>query len=29
MGNYKEVFGDLIELAKRGQFDVIGHGCNC
>jgi O-acetyl-ADP-ribose deacetylase (regulator of RNase III) len=29
MGTYKEVWGDLIELAKRGQFDVIGHGCNC
>lgn len=21
--------GDLIKLAKEGQFDVIGHGCNC
>jgi len=29
MGTYKEVWGNLIELAKRGQFDVIGHGCNC
>jgi O-acetyl-ADP-ribose deacetylase (regulator of RNase III) len=29
METYKEVWGDLIELAKRGQFDVIGHGCNC
>lgn len=26
---YKEVWGDLIELAKKGEFDVIGHGCNC
>jgi O-acetyl-ADP-ribose deacetylase (regulator of RNase III) len=26
---YKEVFGDLIDLAKGGHFDVIGHGCNC
>ena len=29
MQKYKEVFGDLIDLAKRGHFDVIGHGCNC
>lgn len=21
--------GDLIQLARIGQFDVIGHGCNC
>ena len=21
--------GDLIELAKQGEFDVIVHGCNC
>lgn len=26
---YKEIEGDLIELAKRGEFDVIAHGCNC
>jgi O-acetyl-ADP-ribose deacetylase (regulator of RNase III) len=26
---YNEVKGDLIALAKQGQFDVIGHGCNC
>ena len=25
----KYVDGDLIALAKAGQFDVIGHGCNC
>jgi O-acetyl-ADP-ribose deacetylase (regulator of RNase III) len=25
----KVVEGDLIELAKQGQFDVITHGCNC
>ena len=25
----KEVFGDLIELALVGKFDVIVHGCNC
>lgn len=26
---YKEVWGDLIDLAKEGHFDVIAHGCNC
>lgn len=26
---YKEVNGDLIELALAGNFDVIVHGCNC
>lgn len=26
---YKEVTGDLIELALRGDFDVIAHGVNC
>lgn len=25
----KIVHGDLIQLAKRGDFDVIVHGCNC
>lgn len=25
----KEINGDLIQLAKKGQFDVIVHGCNC
>lgn len=29
MGQYNEVRGDLITLAKRGDFDVITHGCNC
>ncbi|AGO47535.1 macro domain containing protein [Cellulophaga phage phi4:1] len=24
-----EVEGDLIEMALNGDFDVIGHGCNC
>lgn len=24
-----EVVGNLIELAKGGNFDVIAHGCNC
>lgn len=27
--SYKEKQGDLIALAKRGDFDVIVHGCNC
>ena len=26
---YTEINGDLIELAKKGNFDVIAHGCNC
>jgi O-acetyl-ADP-ribose deacetylase (regulator of RNase III) len=26
---YQEIKGDLIELAKQGNFDVIAHGCNC
>jgi O-acetyl-ADP-ribose deacetylase (regulator of RNase III) len=25
----KKINGDLISLAKNGQFDVIVHGCNC
>ena len=25
----KTVRGDLISLAKKGEFDVIIHGCNC
>lgn len=29
MAQYNEVYGDLIELAKEGKFDVIAHGCNC
>ena len=29
MGSYKEIYGDLIVLAKQGEFDVISHGCNC
>jgi len=29
MGTYDELNGDLIFLAKLGQFDVIAHGCNC
>ena len=26
---YKMIDGDLIELAKNGEFQVIAHGCNC
>ncbi len=26
---YKEIEGDLIALTKKGEFDVISHGCNC
>lgn len=26
---YTEIEGDLIELAKKGEFNVITHGCNC
>lgn len=26
--NYKEVDGDLIKLAKNGEFNIIVHGCN-
>ena len=29
MGTFKEVEGNLITLAKKGEFDVISHGCNC
>jgi O-acetyl-ADP-ribose deacetylase (regulator of RNase III) len=25
----KEIEGDLIKFSKRGDFDLIGHGCNC
>lgn len=25
----KTISGDLIDLAKRGEFDLIAHGCNC
>lgn len=25
----KYVKGDLVQMAKAGQFDVIAHGCNC
>ena len=26
---YNEIEGDLIQLALKGKFDVIGHGTNC
>lgn len=29
VGSFKEIQGDLISLAKIGEFDFIGHGCNC
>lgn len=29
MANYREIHGDLIQLALDGHFDVIAHGCNC
>jgi len=28
-GSYKEIEGNLITLTNQGEFDVIGHGCNC
>jgi O-acetyl-ADP-ribose deacetylase (regulator of RNase III) len=27
--SYREIDGDLIELTRQGEFDVITHGCNC
>lgn len=29
MVKYKEITGDLIAIALKGNFDVIAHGCNC
>ncbi len=29
MEKWNEIDGDLITLAKAGQFDLIAHGCNC
>lgn len=29
MGSYKEIEGNLINLALQGEFDAIAHGCNC
>lgn len=25
----KTILGDLIQLANKGRFDLIAHGCNC
>ena len=27
--SYEVIKGDLIELAKNNEFDIIVHGCNC
>ena len=29
MVQYREIEGNLIDLALKGEFDVITHGCNC
>lgn len=29
MGNFKEIKGNLLNLADKGEFDIIIHGCNC
>lgn len=29
MSSYNEIEGDLIQMTKNGDFDVITHGCNC
>ncbi len=29
MITWNEINGDLLELAKKGDFDLISHGCNC
>lgn len=29
MNTMKQIKGDLLALAKQGEFDVIVHGCNC
>jgi O-acetyl-ADP-ribose deacetylase (regulator of RNase III) len=26
---YQEIYGDLVKMAKNGDFDLIAHGCNC
>lgn len=25
----KYIHGDLVKMAKKGEFDVVVHGCNC
>jgi O-acetyl-ADP-ribose deacetylase (regulator of RNase III) len=27
--SYKEIYGDLVKMSKKGDFDLIAHGCNC
>lgn len=27
--SYSEVKGDLLSMARNGEFDIIVHGCNC
>ncbi len=29
MGAWNEIDGDLVKLAKKANFDLITHGCNC
>lgn len=29
MSRYREVEGNLIDMALEGNFDIITHGCNC
>lgn len=29
MGTFREIKGDLLNLADKGEFDIIAHGCNC
>lgn len=29
MGTFNTCYGDLLEYAASGRFDVIVHGCNC
>lgn len=26
---YKEIKGNLLDLFDQGEFEIIGHGCNC
>lgn len=29
MASWEEIQGNLIKLSKKGEFDIIAHGCNC
>ena len=29
MGKWNEIDGNLVKMAKLGNFDLISHGCNC